>query len=334
MKFLKEQCSLAVAALACAALWTGWPSAALAHSEKGPCQDCMSAEEFRLADVRHFFPAALGQSWNYIGYGQEFAGFTRTVTQVKDGRVQVADNNGGAQVARVFSVTEEAVVQQVVLSESEPAGDLLAAKPNQELLLLKGPLQQGATWEDGAWSYRLLSVTKTVWVPAGLFSGVVEVQARSLTRPNEVLVACYAPEVGLVRRDYYSGDGTQISAQLQSMSVVGQNALPQEKISLPDFFSGVVKQQASEEAAAEVRFARIRTLKDKGHEHYAAIVDIYRAPAGFNGDPLAMPESWKAAGWQVTIEAAYQAQFQRKIEGGQANYLLAEWLLAKENYPK
>ena len=102
MKFLKEQCSLAVAALACAALWTGWPSAALAHSEKGPCQDCMSAEEFRLADVRHFFPAALGQSWNYIGYGQEFAGFTRTVTQVKDGRVQVEDVNGGAQTARVY----------------------------------------------------------------------------------------------------------------------------------------------------------------------------------------------------------------------------------------
>ena len=173
-----------------------------------------------------------------------------------------------------------------------------------------------------------------MWVPAGLFSGVVEVQARSLTRPNEVLVACYAPEVGLVRRDYYSGDGTQISAQLQSMSVVGQNALPQEKLSLPDFFSGVVKQQASEEVAAEVRFARIRTLKDKGHEHYAAIVDIYRAPAGFNGDPLAMPESWKAAGWQVTIEAAYQAQFQRKIEGGQASYVLTEWLPAKENYPK
>lgn len=80
--------------------------------------------------------------------------------------------------------------------------------------------------EDGAWSYRLLSVTKTVWA-AGLFPASW-VQARSLTRPNEVLVACYAPEVGLVRRDYYSGDGTQISAQLQSMSVVGQNALPQD----------------------------------------------------------------------------------------------------------
>nr|WP_320147634.1 hypothetical protein [uncultured Anaeromusa sp.] len=325
---------IAVAATACMVLLVGWPSAALAHSEKGPCQDCMSADEFRLADVRHYFPAALDQSWTYIGYGQEFAGFKRTVMQGRDGRVQVEDVNGGAQVARVFSVTEEAVVQQVVLNESEPAGDLLAAKPNQELQMLKGPLQQGATWEDSAWRYRLLNTNKAVWVPAGLFSSVVEVQARSVAKPNEVMVACYAPEVGLVRRDYYNGDGTQISAQLQSMSVAGQSSLPQEKISLPDFFSGVVKQQASEEAAVGVRFARIRTLKDKGHEHYAAIVDVYRALVGFNGDPLAMPESWKAAGWQVLIEATYQAQFQRKIEGGQASYLLTEWLPAKENYPK
>ncbi|WP_018704138.1 hypothetical protein [Anaeromusa acidaminophila] len=324
----------ALVVAACMALMISGPSAALAHSDHGPCQDCMSAEEFRLADVRHFFPSALGQSWNYVGYGQEFAGFKRTVTQSKDGRVQVEDVNGGAHTARVFSMAEDMIAQQVVLSESEAKGDLLAAKPNQETLLLKGPLQQGATWEDGMWRYRLLSVTKTVWVPAGLFAGVVEVQARSLARPNEVVVACYAPEVGLVRRDYYSGDGAQISAQLQSMSIAGQNALPQEKLSLPDFFSGIVKQQVPGEATAGVRFARIRTLNDKGHEHYAAIVDVYRAPAGFNGDPLAMPESWKAAGWQVLIEATYQAQFQRKIEGGQASYVLTEWLPAKEAYPK
>ena len=334
MDFLQKRFTLALAALACAALLTGWPSAALAHSDHGPCQDCMSAEEFRLADVRHFFPAVLGQSWSYIGYGQEFAGFKRTVTQTKDGRVQVEDVNGGAQTAKVFSVTEEALVQQLVLSESEAAGDLLRAKPNQAVQLLKGPLQQGATWKDDAWSYRLLSVNKALWVPAGLFAGVVEVQARSLARPNEVVVTCYASEVGLVRRDYYSGDGAQISTQLQSMSIAGQNALPQEKLSLPEIFSGIVKQQVPGEATAGVRFARIRTLKDKGHEHYAAVVDVYRAPAGFNGDPLAMPESWQAAGWQVTIEATYQAQFQRKIEAGQASYVLTEWLPAKEAYPK
>ena len=138
----------ALVVAACMALLTGWPSAALAHSDHGPCQDCMSAEEFRLADVRHFFPAVLGQSWSYIGYGQEFAGFKRTVTQTKDGRVQVEDVNGGAQTARVFSVTEEALVQQLVLSESEAAGDLLSAKPNQAVQLRKGPLQHGATWED------------------------------------------------------------------------------------------------------------------------------------------------------------------------------------------
>lgn len=324
----------ALVVAACMALMISGPSVALAHSDHGPCQDCMSAEEFRLADVRHFFPSALEQSWNYVGYGQEFAGFKRTVTQSKDGRVQVEDVNGGAQTARVFSVTEEALVQQLVLSESEAAGDLLRAKPNQAVQLLKGPLQQGATWKDDAWSYRLLSVNKALWVPAGLFAGVVEVQARSLARPNEVVVICYAPEVGLVRRDYYSGDGAQISAQLQSMSIAGQNALTQEKLSLPEFFSGIVKQQVPGEATSGVRFARIRTLKDKGHEHYAAVVDVYRAPAGFNGDPLAMPESWKAAGWQVLIEATYQAQFQRKIEGGQASYVLTEWLPAKEAYPK
>ena len=324
----------ALVVAACMALMISGPSAALAHSDHGPCQDCMSAEEFRLADVRHFFPSALGQSWNYVGYGQEFAGFKRTVMYAKDGRVQVEDVNGGAQTARVFSVAEEALVQQLVLSESEAVGDLLSAKPNQAVQLLKGPLQQGATWKDGAWSYRLLSVNKALWVPAGIFAGVVEVQARSLARPNEVVVACYAPEVGLVRRDYYSGDGAQISAQLQSMSIAGQNALPQEKLSLPEIFSGIVKQQVPGEATAGVRFARIRSLKDKGHEHYAAVVDVYRASAGFKGDPLAMPESWKAAGWQVLIEATYQAQFQRKIEGGQASYVLTEWLPAKEAYPK
>lgn len=334
MDFLKRKFTLVIAASVCVAVLIGWNSTALAHREEGPCQDCMSAEELRLADVRHFFPAALGQSWSYIGYGQEFAGFKRTVTYVKDGRVQVEDVNGGTHTARVFSMAEDTIVQQVVLSESEAKEDLLAVKPNQEALLLKGPLQQGATWEDGTWRYRLLSVTKTVWVPAGLFSGVVEVQARSLARPNEVMVICYAPEVGLVRRDYYNGDGAQISTQLQNMSVIGQNALLQEKTSLPDFFSGVVKQQVSEEAAAGVRFARIRSLKDKGHEHYAAIVDVYRAPAGFNGDTLAMPESWKAAGWQVMIESTYHAQFQRKIEAGQTSYVLTEGLSAKETYPK
>ena len=324
----------ALVVAACMALMISGPSAALAHSDHGPCQDCMSAEEFRLADVRHFFPSALEQSWNYVGYGQEFAGFKRTVTQSKDGLVQVEDVNDGAQTARVFSVTEEALVQQLVLSESEAAGDLLSAKPNQAVQLLKGPLQQGATWKDGAWSYRLLSVNKALWVPAGMFAGVVEVQARSLARPNEVVVTCYASEVGLVRRDYYSGDGAQISTQLQSMSIAGQNALPQEKLSLPEIFSGIVKQQATAEVAAGVRFARIRALKDKGHEHYAAVVDVYRAPTGFNGDIVAPPESWKAAGWQVLIEATYNAQFQRKIEAGQAHYVLTQWLSAKEAYPK
>ena len=318
---------------ACTVLLIGWNPTVLAHSAEGPCQECMSAEEFKLADVRNFFPASVGQRWNYVGYGQEFAGFTRMVTHLKGERVQVEDANGGAHVARVFSMTEDAIVQQLVSGESETAENLLAVKPNQEVQLLKGPLQQGATWEDGAWRYRLLNTNKAVWVPAGMFSGVVEVQARSLARPNEVIVACYAPEVGLVRRDYYSG-GTQISTQLQSMSIAGQNALSPEKLSLPDFFSGIVKQQATAEVAAGVRFARIRALKDKGHEHYAAIVDVYRAPTGFNGDIVASPESWKAAGWQVLIEATYNAQFQRKIEAGQAHYVLTQWLSAKEAYPK
>ena len=95
-----------------------------------------------------------------------------------------------------------------------------------------------------------------------------------------------------------------------------------------------MKQQATAEVAAGVRFARIRALKDKGHEHYAAVVDVYRAPTGFNGDIVAPPESWKAAGWQVLIEATYNAQFQRKIEAGQAHYVLTQWLSAKEAYPK
>lgn len=170
-------------------------------------------------DLRAYFPAQPGMTYQYAGEGNEYATFTRTVKYVDKPYAQVYDDNGGTVSVTVYELQNEQIIK--VFSQGEfnedknILGEIGADKVHEDIIL-KSPIQAGTTWESAEWKREIVDPDVTVTVPAGTFYHVVKVKATSTQKDNTTLnYEYYAENVGLVQREYKS-EGFEVTSKLSA----------------------------------------------------------------------------------------------------------------------
>ncbi len=158
-----------------------------------------------------FFPLAKDSFWKYEGWGNEFAPFTRQVIFVEGNRVQVKEDNGGTTSSSVFEVTDQALVRRYFQGEAYEDTNFLDRESNEQLEVLKAPIKVGTRWGPAANEREIVKTDATVPTPAGVFRDCLKVK---ISNPDSVVYEYYKQGIGLVKREFISGD-TQVIQTLE-----------------------------------------------------------------------------------------------------------------------
>lgn len=175
------------------------------------------SEDTTIMDVTSYFPADKNYTWEYAGTGNEYAAFTRKVLYKESELVEITDNNGGTVMGLVFRVAPEAIVKIYSEPEFYEEKNILGTKPNLEEVILKSPLKVGAVWQDEKYKREVISIDETIEAPAGKYDKVVKVKITPLDAAfsQSESYEYYAKGIGLVMREYISGD-MEVTSQLKS----------------------------------------------------------------------------------------------------------------------
>ena len=182
-----------------------------------PASNDQKSETTTITDVSSYFPAERNHFWEYEGSGNEYASFTRKVLYQKDDLVEITENNGGTVMGMVFKKSSKEIVQIFSTPEFYEERNILDAEPNLQKVILKSPLKAGATWQDSDYKREVVSINEKIEVPAGEFTHVVKIKVTLLDEisPESENYEYYAKDVGLVMREFISGDMT-VTSQLKS----------------------------------------------------------------------------------------------------------------------
>jgi hypothetical protein len=159
-----------------------------------------------------YFPLAQGNTWQYLGEGNEYAGFKRTVLYTKENLAQVQENNGGTIIMSVFQTTDESITRIYFQGEVYDNTNFLDQQPNDNTIILKAPLQVGTTWKNKNETREIVDTNATVNTPAGEFKNCLKVK---LTYPESTIYEYYQAGVGLVKREFLS-EGFEVTSTLES----------------------------------------------------------------------------------------------------------------------
>lgn len=157
-----------------------------------------------------YFPTTAGSSWQYQGMGNEYASFTRKVLFVSGNIVQIREDNGGTVTASVFKITPEAVTRIFFQGEAYDQTNYLNAKPTDNTVILKSPLQVGTKWTEPHGTREIIDLNAAVNTPAGDFTQCLKLR---IDDGNSTSFEYYKENVGLVKREFISGDD-KISSSL------------------------------------------------------------------------------------------------------------------------
>lgn len=150
-----------------------------------------------------FFPLTKGSIWQYQGEGNEYASFIREIIFTSDNRAQMREDNGGTVSASVFERTENKIVLIYFQGEAYDGTNFLEQKSNENQIILKTPLEVGTKWEYRNGTREIVDINATVETPAGKFEKCIAVR---ITFPDSTLFEYYKEGVGMVKREFISGD--------------------------------------------------------------------------------------------------------------------------------
>lgn len=162
-----------------------------------------------------YFPMTPGSTWSYIGDGNEYASYTRTVLYSECSYFQVSINNGGTVSSTVYYVSDTDV--RIVLSRGEEydMANLISEPPNTDEIVLTVPLEPGTEWGSESIKRKIVSLSDTVDTPAGLFEDCLTVMSEY---PDSYILDYYVIGIGLVYSEFHSGD-VVISSTLESYTI-------------------------------------------------------------------------------------------------------------------
>ena len=172
-------------------------------------------EEPDVLSLKDYFPLAEGSTWKYLGEGMEYASFVREVLYVDGNRAQVSENNGGTVSASVFEFREEEIVRTFFRGEEYDGNNLLDEEANDDLVLIKAPLETGTKWETSSGTREIVETDAVVETPAGKFEGCIKIE---ITTEHSVMYEYYKEGVGLVKREFLS-EGATVTSTLEEYSI-------------------------------------------------------------------------------------------------------------------
>lgn len=162
-----------------------------------------------------FFPLTKGSTWQYQGEGNEYASFSREVLFTLDNRAQIKEDNGGTVSASVFESTDNEIIITFFQGESYDETNFLEQEPNENLIILKSPLEVGTKWENRTGTREIVDVNTTVDTPAGKFENCIVVEISS---QNSTLFEYFKDGVGMVKREFVSGD-SRVTSILEKVNI-------------------------------------------------------------------------------------------------------------------
>lgn len=183
--------------------------------------------DFATLRAVDFFPVEPGMRWEYDGWGNEFAQYTREAVYRRGERAQTV-HTSGAIVAYVYDIQPDRVVLRGLYPEIEDGSvDFLDAEGDLFRIILQEPLAEGAEWRTMSsirarpptgrsqkpaarkdleappyvWETRRIeAVGLTLATPAGTFRNVIQV--RVIPDQGVPFIEHYAPGVGLIRSEH------------------------------------------------------------------------------------------------------------------------------------
>ncbi|HHT64389.1 MAG: hypothetical protein ACOX4H_09845 [Bacillota bacterium] len=163
-----------------------------------------------------YFPLTQGSTWRYLGEGNEYATFTREVVFAEGNRAQIKEDNGGTVSASVFETTDEAVTRIFFQGESYENENYLNDESNDNLVILKAPLQVGTKWDTGDSTREILDLNASLNTPAGDFEKVLKIK---ITFPDSTIYEYYKDGVGMVKREYISNEDYRVTSSLEKYEI-------------------------------------------------------------------------------------------------------------------
>ena len=177
--------------------------------------------------VKDYFPMTEGMEYIYEGLGNEYASYTRITDYIDEAnsRFQTRTDNGGTETVRVIEIKDGKVSVIKLVNEAYDIDNLLTEEINgadAEVLLME-PLVKGTEWTLPDGRRRVISaVDAAIDTPAGSYQ-TIEVTTSS---EDSTIREYYAPEVGLVKEIFVSGD-MEVSSTLAEINDL-QKLSPEE----------------------------------------------------------------------------------------------------------
>ena len=164
-----------------------------------------------MAVLRSLLGLQVGNRYEYIGEGNEYASFTAQVSHSKGNRYQILEVTGGTILARIIELRADGAYE-ILTQEEHYSGESLLNSPAitqrdraNDRKILPWPLQPGTRWRlpYGA-EATLVTAEATHTVPAGTFGHVVHV--RVVSTPQDPTDAVPATDYSMRRASAFLND--------------------------------------------------------------------------------------------------------------------------------
>lgn len=162
--------------------------------------------------LRNYFKQD-GNVAHFLGFGNEYAEFTETTTWLFDDYVEVQENNGGAEIQRVYRIKQDAIelVYEEVIEEEQNTFTMAQLNQLESLqTILKWPIIDGATIDNKTVSYPV-----TYQTPYKNYENLIQVSEEVEGGKNNFY---YADGDGLVAKEFIMDDGYEVTSVLETIN--------------------------------------------------------------------------------------------------------------------
>lgn len=162
--------------------------------------------------LRNYFKQD-GDVAHFLGFGNEYAEFTETTTWLFDEYIEIQENNGGAEIQRVYRIKQDAIelVYEEVIEEEQNTFTMAQLNQLESLqTILKWPIIDGATIDNKTVSYPV-----TYQTPYKNYENLIQVSEEVEGGKNNFY---YADGDGLVAKEFIMDDGYEVTSVLETIN--------------------------------------------------------------------------------------------------------------------
>lgn len=162
--------------------------------------------------LRNYFKQD-GDVAHFLGFGNEYAEFSETTIWLFDDYVEIQENNGGAEIQKIYRIKQNAIelVYEEVMEEERNTFTLTQLNQLESLqTILKWPILDGATFDNKTVSYPVAYET-----PYKNYENLIQVTEQVESGKNHFY---YAEGDGLVAEAFIMDDGYEVTSVLETIN--------------------------------------------------------------------------------------------------------------------